>query len=946
MLAKMKRRGLALFVAMVMVLGMLPTAALADELGGGEPAPEIVSVNIDPDSEQGNVPADPDGEQGNVPADPDGEQGNVPADPDGDQGNVPADPDGEQGTVPADPDGEQGNVPADPDGEQGNVPADPDGEQGNVPADPDGEQGNVPADPDGEQGVEPVNEVQTLMSKNKGQCIEKYHFYDLTELKEYCLAEAEKNPADADDYSIEGIVITDENGYKTDSGFQGWWDDYYTVSAYTGEWYLGHYIQPNDIETIEVSMKKGVWPFSEYVSATLSYSVFQNISDEQHHNRCCVDLGIEYNASEDPGGEQKAWFFIRSDGMIPFEDGKGYLANQYEPTHPDNGESSDGMLEGTLYQAEPVYVKYNGPATGVTPSNLSMFDAVKNAIKTAPTDAAIKEAVSSYNPDTQMVLWYVVKAHNDNGQGGCPNWHVDGVICDKDAVYVGLTYDANLPQGVTTEVEVPASVLCPSGTEFTVGAPNPTVIDGYTFAGWEDQDGNEYQPNGNIKVEKNTTLYARWTPDKSQTGTLTVNKIVEGGAALPSDFKILVKSNGNTVYTLGLTASEGVIGPDADTNYTWTISNVTPGIYSIDEENALVDEYDLTSNANPAMVSVTAGNMSAVNVTNKYEDASDETASFTIKKVDEETGAALAGAVFHICADVNCDGTCDDGQTVTTAAGGLATISGLKSGTTYYLRETKAPEGYKLGDTVYKITVDGSHEEQAAGGNIFAYLWKLVASMFVGTEDNAASVVKDQQGNFLIPNEKFSGTLEITKTFSGIDALPWQFHMLVKNADDGELCRTLYVADAATAGNGSYTWTLGLDEGYYVVEETGYARAGYDVTVDVGDKTDVTEPRTTVVVMEDVTTRVSFVNTYTANTPTPISPVDITFTGMKYVDGQRNDVPEFYFYLKKIDTEGKTVDTQDRGHCGRGEELQPQPGSRRYGDQQRAWPDHLPCAGV
>ena len=51
MLAKMKRRGLALFVAMVMVLGMLPTAALADELETAAPGTEIVDVTIPADDQ-------------------------------------------------------------------------------------------------------------------------------------------------------------------------------------------------------------------------------------------------------------------------------------------------------------------------------------------------------------------------------------------------------------------------------------------------------------------------------------------------------------------------------------------------------------------------------------------------------------------------------------------------------------------------------------------------------------------------------------------------------------------------------------------------------------------------------------------------------------------------------------------------------------------------------
>lgn len=356
-----------------------------------------------------------------------------------------------------------------------------------------------------------------------------------------------------------------------------------------------------------------------------------------------ITLYAEWNADEpEPSEEQEAWFFIRSDGTIPFEDGTGYLASAYSPAHPDKGGSSAGMLTGTLYEAKPVYVDYNGSAAGVNPDDLDMFAPVSAAIKTAPSAEQIKKVVPSYNPETQMVLWYVVKAHNDDHQGGCPNWHVDGVICDKDKVYVGLTYDANLPSGVTEAVEVPASALCPVGSQFTVGSPNKTTLNGYVFAGWKDQNGNTYQPNATITVNENTTLYAQWTPTEPQTGTLYIKKSVAGlpgDPGVPADYDVTITVTNDadgTVYTLTgledndpdtITANNSEWGEiPGGTYFYWKLENIPAGQYTVQETEYSNDfvigektyglnKTEMTDNGN---VTVAADGESWVSVTNTY----------------------------------------------------------------------------------------------------------------------------------------------------------------------------------------------------------------------------------------------------------------------------------------------------------------------------------------
>ena len=81
-------------------------------------------------------------------------------------------------------------------------------------------------------------------------------------------------------------------------------------------------------------------------------------------------------------------------------------------------------------------------------------------------------------------------------------------------------------------------------------------------------------------------------------------------------------------------------------------------------------------------------------------------ADFYIKKLDEN-GTALAGAVFTLSAD---EAGTNVITTKTTGADGYAHFDGYtvpegQDSVTYYLRETKAPNGYYLSDQVYKVVI-------------------------------------------------------------------------------------------------------------------------------------------------------------------------------------------------------------------------------------------------
>lgn len=110
-------------------------------------------------------------------------------------------------------------------------------------------------------------------------------------------------------------------------------------------------------------------------------------------------------------------------------------------------------------------------------------------------------------------------------------------------------------------------------------------------------------------------------------------------------------------------------------------------------------------------------------------------ASIRLHKMDEKTGDSsyLAGAEFALYDNPDCSG-----ESLAVAKEDRTGIysfdlAGLTAGKSYYLKETKAPAGYNLSDTVYTVTFDQE-------GNV---------TLKKGDEDVGA----DSSGAYLIANK-------------------------------------------------------------------------------------------------------------------------------------------------------------------------------------------------
>ncbi len=138
--------------------------------------------------------------------------------------------------------------------------------------------------------------------------------------------------------------------------------------------------------------------------------------------------------------------------------------------------------------------------------------------------------------------------------------------------------------------------------------------------------------------------------------------------------------SGSTVIQTQTTGANGVV----------TFSNIAPGTYTIRERTA-PQGYTLGS-VNVQNVTVTNGQTSGVTFKNDKT-----TAKIKIRKTDQVTGSALAGATFTITR-LSVPAT-DNGAgvgeviTITTNANGVAETGWLKWGK-YKIEETAAPDGY------------------------------------------------------------------------------------------------------------------------------------------------------------------------------------------------------------------------------------------------------------
>ncbi len=121
-------------------------------------------------------------------------------------------------------------------------------------------------------------------------------------------------------------------------------------------------------------------------------------------------------------------------------------------------------------------------------------------------------------------------------------------------------------------------------------------------------------------------------------------------------------------------------------------------------------------------------------------------ATLKLRKVDaKDQSILLSGAEFHLYEDEKCE---KPAGTLTEKAKGNYELSleGLAQGTTYYLKEIKAPDGYKCSDEVYRVSFD-------AEGKVTL---KNSEGKLINSVDNAFPI--PNESGYALPETGGSGT--------------------------------------------------------------------------------------------------------------------------------------------------------------------------------------------
>ena len=259
---------------------------------------------------------------------------------------------------------------------------------------------------------------------------------------------------------------------------------------------------------------------------------------------------------------------------------------------------------------------------------------------------------------------------------------------------------------------------------------------------WLDSNGNPTLPSGTLTIQEtkapigykiNTEIFIRKISPGSSEGVSTYNEPIIKEDSL----NFVIKKVQSGTSTLIPNAKFRHTLPDGTTEELQTGSNgevvirgLTQGIHKIVEFEA-PEGYEV--NKNEFVFEVKSDNTISVisNTTNmgmSYSEfegdgiltVNDEVNPFSIRltKVNDK-GAVLEGAEFTLYSDSDCNNAI---ETQLSDGNGNLKFKNLKPGTKYYMKETKAPEGYRIPvDILGRVHVYEIYVESTPVNNVFDY---------------------------------------------------------------------------------------------------------------------------------------------------------------------------------------------------------------------------------
>ena len=336
-----------------------------------------------------------------------------------------------------------------------------------------------------------------------------------------------------------------------------------------------------------------------------------------------------------------------------------------------------------------------------------------------------------------------------------------GAVFEIRNAKTGALVATTEPTGVTGKV----TVQVPAGDyEYTVteiqapdgyvldSTPRPVMInkgnqDGEIIYTAEPVELTNRQMKGNIKLVK-----------------------VDGGSQKPLEGAVFgVYDNNDKLVDTLITNSKGEAMSKNLPNGRYTLKELTPPPGY--EHSEMTYNAELTDTE--TLITITAENTSLKG-------------GFTIRKADaQKSDKVLSGAVFRVYASY--EEAANNGKYIaekTTETNGLAVFENLSYGT-YYVKETKAPEGYELNTRIFTVTVDGESAE-----NLVLEVEnhkKLEKGIFRVKKKDADTGIALKGAEFLVEGNSYSHTYPTGEdgTFETEELAPGTYTVTETKAPEG-----------------------------------------------------------------------------------------------------------------------------------------------------------------
>ena len=376
-------------------------------------------------------------------------------------------------------------------------------------------------------------------------------------------------------------------------------------------------------------------------------------------------------------------------------------------------------------------------------------------LKTANSTVAVSNNATSKFYETPLGSVRTTKVDADHPDVLLSGAEFTVYQSDKATVYGSLTETS---KGTYQLDEIPAGTYYLKETK----APKYYNIDN-TFYQFVISDAGkvvDVSINGNDKF-----------PNAPQKGSIKIVKKSADGVLSGWQFRVTGTAKTGQSYDQTFTT---------DANGNITISNLRIGDYKVTEVKTGKTVGYITEESKD--IEVKTDTVTTVNIENKPY------ANIVINKVDSVKGTALSGATFGIYTDAECEipaqaytSATDDTLTdavITESATGKYTCNFLpiesKDGTTYYVKELIAPEGYYLDTNVHAVTLQTANatvsvnneigksdfNEYPYGHGAVIKEWKLdngtadmtadeIAQMKAELEKSLYFTVKDSNGKYI-----------------------------------------------------------------------------------------------------------------------------------------------------------------------------------------------------